>query len=620
MNLKKLYNQVLNFSLSSFIKNYLLSFSKMHSKTFLIGFFVAFISHLFIYTNRLYGNHDVGMIYRLNSVAQSGRWFNNFITTLNRGFVLPVFIGILNSFFLTLSSIYILKLFKIKSQIIAIIITCLMVTFPSIAFTNLFLYDAANYNFAVFLSVIAVYTTTYHKKGWIIGSLLIMLSLAIYQAKFAIVLSLIVFYLINEFISENFDLKSNFLKIKNFFLLVLIGSLLYIFSLPISFRLLDSDFGGQRGFSPDMVGERLESTTNIIRAFLQTYFYYFSHFFRAAYPTTILLTSIYILLAFFTLIVIIKKIIRLKIHQLRIRFIFLMILLFFIPLASNISGFLASDVYGMMTYAFVLTLVFVFSLLDRIEILPLIKSIFCLFGFIIVFEFITFNNTYYLQSLNNNVRLTSISTRIASDVESLMSKITNDEIRGFIIYDIPNEIIDLADSSQQTRFRSVPSISYAVNDHSFINIKPWARGHFRRQELLLNLTNLHGLPISIAPANLESSIRNYLLENDVPAWPAEGSILIVNDIIVVNFGTADLILNEQTQTIDVRITKTYREKFQEFRFNWQVFENDQLILEYITDEPNLSIEMFEEINNLKAFVTIINKSRNIVFPEISWSN
>lgn len=51
------------------------------------------------------------------------------------------------------------------------------------------------------------------------------------------------------------------------------------------------------------------------------------------------------------------------------------------------------------------------------------------------------------------------------------------------------------------------------------------------------LRHIHGQRLySIPDGYWRDEIRSELLSNNMPVWPAEGSIAIINDVIVINFG------------------------------------------------------------------------------------
>lgn len=147
--------------------------------SFLSAIVVGFLSHLFVYTGRYYGRDDMNRITRPIGPVRTGRWFNGVITfLLADNYVLPLVYGMLVAVFLATAAFYVCKIFSVSKKMNGVLIGMLLSTFPSIANTNLFLYETATYHFSVLLAVLAVYLAIRYKYGFLVGSVLAMLTLA----------------------------------------------------------------------------------------------------------------------------------------------------------------------------------------------------------------------------------------------------------------------------------------------------------------------------------------------------------------------------------------------------------------------------------------------------------
>ncbi|MDR0219884.1 MAG: glucosyltransferase domain-containing protein [Lachnospiraceae bacterium] len=177
---------------------------------FVVALIVGFVSHMFIYTNRYYGNHDLGTILRLNPLTSSGRWFQSSVNYLSFGYVIPLTTGLFVAFFLGLAAYYVCKILAIEKTVNAVLIGALMATFPSISDTNLYLYDTSSIHLAVLLSVLAVYVTLRYKYGCAAGALLLFFALTIYQAKANVAVALCLFYLLKLLLAREFAYKKLF--------------------------------------------------------------------------------------------------------------------------------------------------------------------------------------------------------------------------------------------------------------------------------------------------------------------------------------------------------------------------------------------------------------------------
>lgn len=611
------WSELLNFSIGNYFEKYWSSWTQTEKLSFFLSFIVGFLSHSFIYLNRLYGNHDVGMISRNYAVVQSGRWFNNFINFLNQGYILPVSIGIFNHLFLAFATVYVLKIFNVQKKGTGFLIASLMTTYPSVAVTNLFLYDAANYNFAILLAVLSVYYTIKYKMGYLFGAISLMLTLAIYQSKLGVAIALIIFFLMLELLSKEFEKHIYLKRMSKFIYLLALSAIFYLISLGISFVFYDTTFSGQRGFSPEEVASRFSNGVDALIAILQAYYFYLDSFFGILFRITNLLRILYAILFIHAFGMITSMIFKRKIYKDFFRVSSITILIILTPLGSNISGLFATNVYTVMIYPFVLTIVFIAVMIEKFDIVPIARSLVIALGFIIVFEFITLNNAYYLQSLNNNVRLTSISTRIAGRIDLLWNETLGDDVVGVVIYDIPNTYVDRADAHQLTRFRSIERYSYPINNQSFIHVSPWSPNRIRRNQLLENITGLHGVVIHLASREAETAIRQEILETEMPVWPSEGSVAVINNVIVINFGTADLVFDEIAQSFTVRHTRA--NEAVQYEYHWAIYQSEFRVYSLITQKNQVYLEDLTVTGNFVIFVSIENLTTNTTYPLLEFS-
>ena len=202
-----IYLKILNFDIVCWIFNWWCEQDKTAKMAFKSGLVIGFITHLFLYTNRFFGDHDPGIHFWIVPTRQTGRWFNTFINLLNYGYIMPLMIGVFVTLFLSLAAFYICKIFEIEKKVSAVLIAILLTTFPSIGFTNLFLYDSANYHFGVILATLATYIAIKYKFGFVIAGFLLMFTLAIYQSKISFALGIAQFYLLNELLQVEYKFK-----------------------------------------------------------------------------------------------------------------------------------------------------------------------------------------------------------------------------------------------------------------------------------------------------------------------------------------------------------------------------------------------------------------------------
>lgn len=65
----------------------------------------------------------------------------------------------------------------------------------------------------------------------------------------------------------------------------------------------------------------------------------------------------------------------------------------------------------------------------------------------------------------------------------------------------------------------------------------WDQGNIYRQMALLNLMYVSGIQLAV-DKGVTQKIDAYILENEIPGWPREGSVFVFDDnLVVVNLGS-----------------------------------------------------------------------------------
>ena len=565
---------------------------------------LGFVSHLFVYTGRYWGRDDRATVYYVDPVVASGRWFNTIINKINLGYVVPFTAGLYVTLFLSVSAYFICKTLSIRNKVSALLVGGLLATYPSIAFTNIFLRDTSNYHFGVILGVLAVFVTVKYRFGCIAGAILAMFTLAIYQAKFSIVITLSIIFLIKYLFDINFTFKIFYAYCVKFATMAGLGSILYSISLPIAFNYYDTTFNNYRGFSSDSIINRLFAFSELrhilskaLRNFMKGLLGH--DFFASSFYMQICLTAIF-MATIFALIIVINR----KLYQQPIRIALIALLTLSIPFTSNISDILSpANSYGLMMYAFVLTLVFCILLSDEINIIPIAKTVFSIIIVFIIVSNIIGNNIYYMKAYYFNERTTSLTTRILARIEPYLTEV--DEKRVGLFGTLPNEYYP--ESHHMFREYGFISDGAGLKDNSYIGYQ----NNSINTVFSALVDRLHGLHLqAISDHDTEEKylLSKKILDSNMPVWPANDSIRIIDGIIVVNFGIADIILEEDEDGYYFR-TRHYisdghiQHKYQ---YDWSIYANGMPVDNLITDSAVLRYNLIDIKEISQIYVTIKN--------------
>ena len=582
--------------------------SKAAKTAFYAALIIGFISHLFIYTNRYFGDHDVGMIAKHGPSHGSGRWLSIIMTNVNYGYILPLVSGIYVTFFLAVSAFLICKLIDINKTANAVLLAALLTTFPSISNINVFLLDSANYHFATMLAVIAVYVTMKLRFGFLVGGILSMCVLAIYQPMFNVTITLCLLVLISQTLRNDTNWKAFRGSVLRFFLMGGLSGALYVLSLFMNTHLNNRSLSGYRGMDLGRIGSMFFSLPGLVTAIKRCYQSYVNGLFdlTTTYMLVDPLKYAYIFAMLLAAIFLIIIVIQQKIYKQPSRLFMLGLLVLLIPFSSNFSNFidLSGSVNMRSIYAFVLIFAFFLALVERVNIYPLIKStLLCLLIFIAL-NWIIVNNVYYLQAWFFNQTSNSISTRVFSRVEEQLAYSKSGQITYF--GGIPNEFLKTVSNefTENPRWRSSPLNSEGYGFY-FLGMN-WER------QLINNLSNLHGINVSfLRDDDTKQAIRQEILDTNMPPWPLEGSVAVIFDVIVINYGIADVIHennSEEGHAFHARHYQAPELVAHDYEYHWRLFRNGVLVHDGLTDSDRFYIEPLKAYGAYAAWVTVKNVS------------
>lgn len=208
--------------------------TKRIRKEYIIAFFFSFLFglmvHLFKLTNYLPNHDSMYNFYSDQNMIASGRWFLSIVCGFSSFFDLPWINGLFALFFISLTSVFFVKIFQVNKPIVICIISALMVTFPAITESFCFEFTADGYMFAMLLASLAAYFQIRQGRSFFqiaVSSLLLCFSCGIYQAYISFYIVLIICWYIWIVFTEDFSNKVYLRYIVNGFISLVLGLLLY---------------------------------------------------------------------------------------------------------------------------------------------------------------------------------------------------------------------------------------------------------------------------------------------------------------------------------------------------------------------------------------------------------
>ncbi len=478
--------------------------------TFALGILV----HGYCYANIFY-SHDSLYINQIHD----GTWkisLGRFLQPLvqySRGYIVsPWIAGALSLFWLACANFVLQKLFAIKDKVSLIAITGLLVTNLSLTFTNAtYIMESDIFMLALFLGVLSVYIWDKYRYGYVFSPILVMLSCALYQAYFSVILATmwIVLFL---YIVRNNSFKSSFIKIGSGLAMCGAGLMLYAFSHKILLHMYSlQEPGSYNGMSGALFLD-----INILDVLVKTYKGFIFNF---IYPSGMHIHMISAVnVALLIIFAVIIFIVCLKISVLNKILISLLIL--FMPFVFNVVYFIAkgSISHELLKFSLGFTHVALFLCICQSDAFSCryVKKATTLLVFAVCFANFVYSNQMYIQKHLAYQNTLSTMSRVISDIE---------EVEGY-------------------EYAKTPVAFMGEINSSLLNITRPGFEHISGVGIY-NFSLTYNLPIffeNILPYTFNyssaSHMQSYKVNPQVqamPYYPSKGSIAKIDGTIVVKF-------------------------------------------------------------------------------------
>ena len=198
------------------------------------------IAHMFVITNKLPNHDDVIYLFGKGATVSSGRWGLELLRHVIPDYSMPWLHGITSLILLSVSICIIVELFHLQSRLGQILLSALIISFPSQVGTFCYMYTSSSYAVAFLLCVLCVREAAKESwKDWLVSALLFTLMLSIYQSYLSVASSLMILLLIQELMTCGGETR--FLSVLKrgvlFVAILLVGFEVYRLSITVSLTL-----------------------------------------------------------------------------------------------------------------------------------------------------------------------------------------------------------------------------------------------------------------------------------------------------------------------------------------------------------------------------------------------
>ena len=495
---------------------------------FASGAAVGIITHLFGLVTVIHNSDDIGnQPFGFGTGLRSGRWFLSMLGTLVKklfgGYNIPYLSGLLFVLLVAVSAAVVVATLRLEKKRWAAFVGATFVVFPTISAIMLYKHTVLYYGIAILLSVLAVFFLDRFKFGLPLSVFCLALSMGIYQAFAPVTITLFVILLIKKAIKQEKSFKQ--LVILGFYycLSLALGVGLYYLILQICLNVTNTKLGTYQeinNMGKISISELPQLIKKAYKGFLRLPVKDY-----CSLAQTKLIRLCYLVLGVFSVLFTVYLLISRVKNFLNSAFVVAMGII--LPLAFNFIVIMcpSSDIYTLMVFSFVLAPCFPVILLDchspitrkwQVIFEKTSSKIVVLTLSILIFCYVYIANTNYMYLFYSNRQTENYMASIVTQVR-MTEGFTSDKNWALIG--------TLDDPLLKGSWSKVPKL----------------QGNATTQRLLTAGSKLSwmktyiGYNVPIATDEEIAEIKEDPRFAEMPCWPDNGSIAIIDDIVVIKF-------------------------------------------------------------------------------------
>lgn len=183
------------------------------------------LAHGYVIFNRISYHDNTASLFSLGATYELGRWGLGMIYDIqiftSRTFSVPVFNGILSILLIAIAAMLVVDMLEIKSKVSAVFIGAIMIAYPVVPSIFSFMFTSWSYFLGLLLAVEAACALSRETsfKNFIIGILLLAVSLGMYQAFFGVAITLLLLKMLLDVIDNKTTSIASYAKHGLYYLL-----------------------------------------------------------------------------------------------------------------------------------------------------------------------------------------------------------------------------------------------------------------------------------------------------------------------------------------------------------------------------------------------------------------
>ena len=522
--------------------NYSNDLTRKHSKRTFIEvicctLIMGLLAHGIMLFNKLSWHDDIQHGYRKIAIEKPigmGRWLRALLSSLVAKFFggynlsLPLFHGIVSILFIALSAYLVVIIFDIQEKLPRFVICGIMVCFPVVTSIFAYMFTAPYYFFSLFLSVAAVFMVS-EAITWpraLASSILMCLSLGIYQAFFPVSVSLLVMLVFYQILSGKFQNNASLIKQCVCFIGICLASAIeYVIVSKAVMAIMHLPAVDYMGFST--IGQ--SGIEAYLHAFIRCYKSFFMHFetdFENLFPAGIGLIQKAVIVIYLvsSLILVIRRF-----KENKFQGVILALIALALPVCINLMYLMSatspdSSIHTLMFYAQATLYVYIICAVRYISIDKKKVTAILYRGTVFLFLALSITHAYFDNACYLKAQIIEQRTISYSDVLTA-------RIKGTEGYSDNMPVCFVTTGKTDKTITSMKAFS-------LVKIKPYDDEYLRipHHFFFTNLLACMKQWCGFDPKYVDQKAFRTLEEvEEMPSYPDDGSIRIIDDTVVIKW-------------------------------------------------------------------------------------
>lgn len=483
---------------------------KLIISTFIIGFLV----HGMVFYNKFATDDSMYSFYDSLNTVPLGRFFSVVTGFFSSFYDLPVVNGFLTLLYGGISVVLLCKIFKVEDFIVKVLIGAVFISFPVVTANFGYMHLADAYMLGVLLSIASFYVFYCLEGNILIASLLLALSIGVYQIYLVFAIMLCLFVLIKRLV----DKEDIFKLIVKMLLYGGIALVIYFILMKASLYFYHIELKDYQGVNSLFSVSLKDIPYNLYYGY-KVFFHYFIKI--KPYNFSIFVFIGYGILATFGLKEVYQYLCSWKQHRLHSALLGLLLLL--IPFAANVI-LIFSDIttlvyHILMTHHYVLVIIFPLTFIKCKKIKCNQLVIFA--TMVIVFNYFLVANVAYFNMQQKYEKSYALALRVIDRMEQTGCSLSESKVLFTeYLFGNPNSALSQGTTHEVTE-------KFKGSDGNHILTTPFHFQQFAK--------NYIGIDLDVYLEEEIDVMVKQLKIKEMPKWPHKDSVECIDHTIVINF-------------------------------------------------------------------------------------